>query len=303
MQISVVIPTCDRKQRLLSLLDDLNSSSWPLSEVIVVDSGADRITTSELNRFQQLNIVYTTAARSVCIQRNTGIKKAKSPWILLCDDDIEVPVDYIEKLVDHCRTHPGTGAVSGLFLQQEKGEWTAQYPQRSAAWLTWSWFFRLSIWGSIDVQSRNPLVRYIKKYYQRKGNHISKAGWPVITDFSGDFFTTPLYSLGACLVKKTWLEASPFDEVLDRYGMGDNYGVTLGFPGKGIDVLNKAFVYHHKEQANRLARPQQFSRRAFALDYFIYSRRSGLSTRPWLLWSLTGRLLGFILTRDRSMIR
>ncbi|HTI93885.1 MAG TPA: glycosyltransferase family 9 protein [Puia sp.] len=303
MQISVVIPTCDRKQRLLSLLDDLNSSSYPLAEVIVVDSGADRLTAAEIAGFPRLNIVYTTAAKSVCIQRNTGIKKARSPWVLLCDDDIEVPVDYIQRLVDHCTAHTDSGAASGLFLQQEKGEWTAQYPERSAPRLAWNWLFQLSIWGSIDIQSRNPLIRYIKNYYRRKGNHISKAGWPVITDFRGDFFTTPLYSLGACLVKKTWLDASPFDEVLDRYGMGDNYGVTLGFPGKGIDVLNKAFVYHHKEPANRLARPLQYSRRAFALDYFIYTRGFGLSTRPWLLWSLTGRFLGFLLARDRSMIR
>lgn len=303
MQISVVIPTCNRKSRLLSLLANLNNSSWPVAEVIVVDSGNQRLSPADCAVFHRLKIVYEDAARSVCIQRNTGIRKAQAPWVLLCDDDMEVPVDYIRQLVDHLETHPDTGAVSGLVLQQEKGEWTAQYPQKSARWLAWTWFFQLSIWGPITVQSKNPLIRRIRNYYQRKGNHISKAGWPVITDFSGDYFTTPLYGLGACLVKKTWLETSPFDEVLDRYGMGDNYGVALGFPGKGIDVLTKAHVYHHQEPANRLARPLQYSRRALALDYFISTRNFGLSSRPWLLWSLTGRLLGYIFSRDRVMIR
>jgi ADP-heptose:LPS heptosyltransferase/glycosyltransferase involved in cell wall biosynthesis len=303
MFISVVIPTCDRKSRLLSVLSDLNQSSYPLEEVIIVDSGTDRLTPKECADFDHLNIVYDSAVRSVCIQRNTGIKKARSPWVLLCDDDIEIPKDYIRSLVTHLTAYPGTGAVSGLFLQQEKGEWTAQYPQHSAGWLLWTWFFQLSIWGKIAVRSKNPLIRYIQRYYQRKGNHISKAGWPVITDFSGDFFTTPLYSLGACLVKKSWLDTSPFDEVLDPYGMGDNYGVALGFPGKGIDVLNKAHVYHHKEPANRITKTLQYSKRALALDYFIRTRHLGYATPGWLLWSLFGRFLGFILTRDQGMIR
>jgi hypothetical protein len=64
----------------------------------------------------------------------------------------------------------------------------------------------------------------------RKGNHISKAGWPVISDFSGDYFKTPLYSLGASLVRRDWLLRSPFDEVLDRHGIGEHYGVIAGFP-------------------------------------------------------------------------
>ena len=45
MQISVVIPTCNRPQRLLLLLQNLNLSSYPLLEVIIVDSGEDDVGT------------------------------------------------------------------------------------------------------------------------------------------------------------------------------------------------------------------------------------------------------------------
>jgi len=304
MDISVVIPTCNRKSRLLSLLDNLNRSFHPLLEVIIVDSGEDRLTTADYAGFNKLEIVYTASEKSVCIQRNAGINKARAQWIFLCDDDIEMPAGYLQKLVAHIGAHPEAGAVCGLFLQQEKGEWTAKYPVRSPVELLWKFIFQLSIWGDIDCRSNHWLIEKIKKYYQRKGNHISKAGWPVITDFSGAYFATPVYSLGASLVRKEWLVQSPFDEVLDRHGMGDNYGVAIDFPMPGIQVLNNAFVYHHKGPENRLQRPLQYFRRGLALDYFITTKeRLGFVRKYRLLWSFAGNLATFIFVRDGVMAK
>jgi glycosyltransferase involved in cell wall biosynthesis len=302
--ITVVIPTCDRRSRLLALLSNLDRSAYPLHEVIIVDSGNDPLSPDECLAFKHLSIQYLRSSPSVCIQRNTGIQKAASPWIFLCDDDIEMPADYLQKLTRHIADHPETGAVSGLFLQLEHNEWIAGYPIRSNGALLWKFIFRLGVWGRITLKNNNLIIRNVLKYYQRKGNHISRSGWPVITDFSGDFFISPIYTLGAALIKKDWLLQSPFDEVLDNHGIGDNYGVALGFPGKGIHILNDAFVYHHQEPANRLLRPTQYFRRVLALDYFISTRKKlAYTSRYWLLWSLTGNLLAFMLARDTTMIR
>lgn len=300
MSISVVIPTCNRRASLLATLGSLDQSSYAFCEVIVVDSGDDKATEEELAAFANLTIVTVESERSVCIQRNIGIRMARSPLIFLCDDDVEVPAEYVRHLSDHLCRHPEAGAVSGLFLQKEGDNWTALYPLRSSKMLLWNYIFRLSIWGPIEVG--NPLLKRVGDYYRRKGNHITKAGWPVLTDFSGAYFVTPLYSLGASLVKKDWLLASPFEEKLDAYGMGDNYGVAMGFPGQRIDVLNTAHVYHHKEAANRLEKPSQYYRRAMALDYFIDAKRSARVKRPWLLWSLLGNFLAFLFLRQRAMI-
>ena len=302
MSISVVIPTCNRRARLLATLGSLDRSGHSFCEVIIVDSGDDKATKKELSAFSRLTIVTVDSARSVCIQRNIGIRLAKSPLIFLCDDDVEVPVGYVQQLADHIGSHPGAGAVSGRFLQKEGDDWTAVYPLRSPKMLVWNFIFRLSIWGPIEVRNQNVLLKKIVDYYRRKGNHISKAGWPVLTDFSGTHFITPLYSLGASLVKKEWLLASPFEEKLDAHGIGDNYGVAMGFPGQRIDVLNTAYVFHHKETANRLEKPSQYYRRAMAVDYFIDAKNSKRVKRPWLLWSLLGNLLFFFFSRQRAMI-
>lgn len=135
------------------------------------------------------------------------------------------------------------------------------------------------------------------------GNHISRAGWPVNTFFGGEYFTCPVYSLGASLVKKEWLLNSPYDEVLDQYGIGDNYGVIAGFPLPLVHVSNKTFVYHHHEPTNRLKSSLQYYRRILALDYYRKIKKSQVRVRKSsLLWSLVGNLSGFIMARDTVMI-
>jgi glycosyltransferase involved in cell wall biosynthesis len=303
MKISVVIPTCDRKTRLLALLQNLDHSSYPIAEVIIIDSGDDKLLPAEYSTFTNLAIQYTGSQKSVCIQRNTGIGMARSPWIFLCDDDIELPVDYLQTLVNHVVTHPEAGAVSGLWMERQKGDWKATHPVDSERELFWKYLFQLGIWGEIKCKD-SLATRNIKRYYKQKGNHISKAGWPVNTEFTGDYTICPVYSLGASLVKKEWLIASPFDEVLDRYGIGDNYGVTVDFPIPGVHVVSGTLAYHHMEQANRLKRSLQYYRRILALDYFLKTKKNLRRVKKrWLVWSLTGNLINFILSGDRIMTR
>ena len=106
MDISVVIPTCNRKARLLSLLGNLDRSSHPLLEVIIVDSGEDRLAPADYASFNNLNILYLASEKSVCVQRNTGIRTARASWIFLCDDDVEMPPAYLQELAAHSQQHP-----------------------------------------------------------------------------------------------------------------------------------------------------------------------------------------------------
>ena len=303
ISISVVIPTCNRRQRLLSLLRDLECSLYPPLEVIIVDSGEDTLERSEYSLLTKVMVVYLRSQKSVCIQRNIGIKQATGQWIFLCDDDIEVPADYLQKAVCHINRYQNAGAVSGLVLQKENDEWTFSYPIHSSRQLLWKFIFQQSIWGELCCKDKNILVKSLKRFYQSRGNHISRAGWPVITNFSGEYFECPVYGLGACVVKKEWLMQSLYSEVLDTHGVGDNYGVAVNFPGP-IHVLMGASVYHHQEAGNRLHRAVQYFRRTLALDYFVRTNQKlHFVKKSWLLWSLAGNLLEFIFVRDRIMIK
>lgn len=303
MHISVVIPTVDRKMRLLSLLECLDQSTYPIHEVIIVDAGNDRLAPDEYSAIKNFPVYYISSDKSVCIQRNTGIRQAKSEWIFLCDDDLEIPADYLQNLSTYINNHSDMGAISGLWLQKNGNSWTASYPETAAKKLLWKYIFNLSIWGPINCSTDNLVIRKIKQYYERKGNHITKAGWPVITDFSSDHFFAPVYSLGGSLVRKEWLLNSPFDEVLDRHGIGENYGVIAGFPGAGIHVINNTCVYHQQETTNRLMQPLQYYRRVLALDYFIQTKKTLKNIkRRFLLWSLIGNMISFVFSGNKSMV-
>jgi len=303
MNISVIIPTCNRKSNLLALLKNLNESIYPLYEVIIIDSGEDRLLDEELSSFKMLHIQYKCSEKSVCIQRNKGITMAKAEWIFLCDDDIEMPKDYLQKLVAHISEHANAGAVSGLVLQKEENnKWVSRYDEKSVRRLFWKYVFKLSIWGKIECPTNNFIVRRLKKYYDKKGNYLSSAGWPVLTDFT-NFFTTQVYGLGASLIKKEWLLNSLYDEVLDSHGIGDHYGVAAGFPGT-IHVVTDAFVYHHQEKINRLEIPTQYYRRVLALDYFI-TKGKVLShvKKRWLTWSLFGNFIQALFSLNGTMLK
>ncbi len=291
MEVSIVVPTCNRQESLLSLLADLSESTYPILEVVIVDSSDRKLRSSDYPESIKFSIRYIPSERkSVCVQRNVGIRAASGSWILLCDDDMRVPPDYLEKLAAHVATHPEAGAVSGLWLERGKAGWQPGFPVTSTLGLLWRYIFQLGIWGEIQVEG--PLGQWMAERYRRRGNHLSRAGFPVIVDSSGEYFRTPVYSLGAALVRKGWLLASPYDERLDPHGHGDNYGVSLGFPGEGIHVVTGVAVRHEKSKANRLADSEAYGRRLLALHYLIKSRPELATAQVderFLLWSLVGQ--------------
>jgi glycosyltransferase involved in cell wall biosynthesis len=293
MEVSVVIPTCNRRERLMSLLADLGRSTHPILELWIVDSSDRKLEPSDYADFTSFPIRYVACAqKAVCVQRNMGIERARGSWVFLCDDDMGVPADYLEKLAGHVGAHPEAGAVSGVWLERGKTGWQRSFPVTSSLGLLWRYVFQLGIWGEIQVPG--SFGHWIAERYRRRGNHISRAGFPVIVDFSGEYFRTPVYSLGAALVRKDWLLASPYDERLDPHGHGDNYGVALGFPREGIHVVTGVAVRHHKSQDNRLADSEAYARRLLALHYLIKSRpelAAAQVTEPFLVWSLIGQLV------------
>jgi glycosyltransferase involved in cell wall biosynthesis len=297
--VSIVIPTRNRKNHLLKLLQSIEQQTIPPAEVIVVDSSDERSYHDEiLNSFRKTRLLFLDSKPSVCIQRNVGINAAANEWVLLLDDDIEIERDYIETLTGYCSHHPECGAVAGRLMQLESGSWVDQYPPPSYFSLIYKFLFQLPVWGDVlDGQfmtGNEFLSGMLEKYYRSRGNTFTNAGWPLITDWS-ETFKTSIYSLGANLVRRDWLVKSPYDENLDENGIGDNYGVALGFPQeKSIHVLSSVRAFHHRASENRLGSDKTYFNRILALHYFISkSPRFTRATVYWFYWSLVGNALYF----------
>ena len=119
--ISVVIPTCSRYDLLANTLDDLLRQTHPPAEIIVVDTTADsdrkEFGDSRSESGTRITYVRSTSLGRVNRARNEGLKRVGSEYVLLLDDDMELPPDCLAKFV---RAHAsGADAVHGSL--REKG--------------------------------------------------------------------------------------------------------------------------------------------------------------------------------------
>ena len=106
MNISVIIPTWNRAERLANALQSVYAQRLPAAEVIVVDDGSsDDTRTLVRSRFLDSRYIYHQN-RGVSIARNTGIRAASGDWIALLDsDDCWLP-DKLEQQCMQLRDRP-----------------------------------------------------------------------------------------------------------------------------------------------------------------------------------------------------
>lgn len=87
--ISVVIPTCNRRDYLQRALSSVVSQTHPADEVIVIDDGSEDGTAQLVKtRFPAVNYFFQQN-QGVSAARNRGIRLASSDWIALLDSDDE----------------------------------------------------------------------------------------------------------------------------------------------------------------------------------------------------------------------
>ncbi|MBV6421099.1 MAG: hypothetical protein DAHOPDDO_02368 [Ignavibacteriaceae bacterium] len=306
IKISAVIATRNRKDSLYRTLRAIRNQTYKLEEVIIVDSSDEKLEEAELrNTFLGLNIKYFTSVPSVCLQRNVGIQQSTSEYIFICDDDIVFEPDYVFLISKYIESNVSADTVSGLILEKDENEvWVSQHPPKTISSLLFKFFFQLSFWGELDEKIFNSSwLKPVINFYKKRGNSFSFAGWPVITNFTSPVFKTNIYGLGASIIKKELLINNPFDEVLDNYGIGDNYGICIKLPDK-VTVLTESLVFHHKESENRLDSGITYYRRVLALHYFLKkSNRFNSINTLWLIWSLIGSIILFVKNREFRLAR
>lgn len=294
--VSVVIPTYRRLISLDRLLGSLQRQQHPAEEIILAIAEPAEVYASILSAYCKLNIRIVYAERSVCAQRNAAIREAKGVYVFLCDDDMELPSDYIQKCIHYIIRSRIPLAVSGLVMQREAEAWQAWYPFRFRQ-LVYAFVFCQSIWFKVSEchapAACGPLLNYLKRYYRKRGNTHSKAGWPLLTQAESSEIRTEFYGIGASIIPRQWLLDSPYDERLHPNGYGDNYGVALHFPGtQPIVILADNPVFHHRDAQNRIASSKAWYHRSLALARFMAdSPKFGKLNKLAFAWSLLGSLI------------
>jgi len=125
-EVTVVIPTRNRRSYLAQALRSALAQDGVRLEVIVIDDGSEDDTGEYLQRIgdPRVRTIRQTGCRGVSIARNRGIEAARAPWVaFLDDDDLWAP----EKLAFQLRpalTANASWAKTGVIAFDDAGSGT-----------------------------------------------------------------------------------------------------------------------------------------------------------------------------------
>jgi GT2 family glycosyltransferase len=115
--VSVVIPTHNRKEKLIRLINSILKSNYPKDkiEIIVVDDASTDGTSEDLRKcFPTVKVITNPRESFLAGSRNVGILDSKGDFIFLIDDDNVVDPNTLSELVKVMQEDEKIGVVGPL---------------------------------------------------------------------------------------------------------------------------------------------------------------------------------------------
>lgn len=123
LRVSVVLLSHNRPRMVGRALESIVRQSLRDREIIVVDNRSDA--SDEIRRvvsgFPEVRLVRAKTNLGFTGGMNLGLQHASGHYVFLTEDDIVAEPDCLEMLHAHAETHPETGLLSGLLLDERDG--------------------------------------------------------------------------------------------------------------------------------------------------------------------------------------
>ncbi|WP_224996725.1 glycosyltransferase family 2 protein [Cesiribacter sp. SM1] len=116
--VSVIICTRNRASSLNHCLESLHRMAYRPQEIIVVDNAPADASTENIVKKHQGVIYCMEPTPGLSFARNTGIKKAKAPFIAFTDDDVSVHPHWVYRVWQGFE-QTGAAAFTGLVIANE----------------------------------------------------------------------------------------------------------------------------------------------------------------------------------------
>jgi len=128
--VSIVIPTHNRKEKLVSLIKSILESDYPKDrlEIIVIDDASTDGTYEYVKKlFPQVKIIRNEEEKLLAESRNIGISLSSGKYIFVIDDDNIVDKHTIRELVEFMEKNPEVGVAGPImyFLSDLTRIWCA----------------------------------------------------------------------------------------------------------------------------------------------------------------------------------
>jgi hypothetical protein len=110
-EITAIIPTYNRAQLLPRAIESILNQSRPPEQVIIVDDGSTDETREVCGRYAGRIEYVRQENRGASAARNTGIARARSPWIAFLDSDDYWDKWHLQRVAEAIRSTGGKAAV------------------------------------------------------------------------------------------------------------------------------------------------------------------------------------------------
>ena len=105
-QITVIIPTFNRKQYLFHAINSVLAQTYKNIELIIIDDGSSDKTINQLKSYESQLKIYRQKNKGVSAARNKGIKLSKSDWVAFLDSDDQWDIKKLEKQINYLKKNP-----------------------------------------------------------------------------------------------------------------------------------------------------------------------------------------------------
>lgn len=123
MQLSVIVPTLNGRDRLAAALDALTAEA-PDAEVVVVNGPSADGTTGMVRDRDDVDVLVEVADRNVNVTRNAGIETATGDVIAFVGDDHDVESGWLDTITDAIES--GASVVTGPCRRPVRGGATSE---------------------------------------------------------------------------------------------------------------------------------------------------------------------------------
>ncbi|NOY06070.1 MAG: glycosyltransferase family 2 protein [Chlorobi bacterium] len=273
MKHSIVIITRNRPEEVRMVVHDLMSQTIIPQEIIIVDASDEKLDVSDLQENRECTVVKVLTSRpDICKQRNMGLQSARGEIITFFDDDVRLPKNYCEVVLQR-------------FAEDKKGEVVAIGGKMKNP----------RVAGRIEVALRKLLM--VPSFDGR--NRVLRSGIPdfgyrFLLETRVDFLSTTALSVRASSAKTITFEAYWHTRVPKGIETGRRFGedvlftLRLGALGAQI-ILPSAEFEHWPSHRGRESAFEIQALYSFFLKYVSAHMVRSVPERLLRAWALIGQ--------------
>ncbi len=111
--VSIITVNYNQAEVTCALIESLNKITYPNFEIIVVDNHSTEEDATVIKKlYPGIEFIQNPINYGFAAGNNYGLMRARGDYVLLLNNDIEVPAGFLEPMVDKLEKNPGIGAVS-----------------------------------------------------------------------------------------------------------------------------------------------------------------------------------------------